>query len=390
MDAPRTTIANILRCGWLSDDGDCKSLDVAIGADRWPTICDVACRDGLAGLLLTAAKRLNLSIPNACADQLGEQAMRVAAANLHRRARLRDIAAAFSADGLELMTFKGMALLTQVYRRAELRPMGDIDLMIRPSQVNDACRTLERLGCRTGPSLLRDDFFPRLHYEREYHTPAPQPIKLDVHARPLRPAWHRRHLPDDALWENRQTIDIAGVAIHVPSPEIGLIHLLAHAALHGGVRLLWFMDIALYVRSASHRFDWSCFLDRVETWRLTGAVRAGLRSAETAMGPIVPQFVRERINRSPVGVVERVVLAHAPHDAARPVRAAVLQWLTMGGIRSRAGYLAALLWPGRRHLAGIYARRHRGWTLVASFVRWIRPAGRLFRVIRRPAAARLA
>lgn len=390
MNKTRQQIASILRCGWLTDGDVDAPVGIAIGANEWPAVCDVACRGGLAGLLFDAVNRMNMSIPKPCADQLGEQAMRVAAANLHRRARLRDIAAAFRSDGLDLMAFKGMALLAQVYRRAELRPMGDIDLMIRPSQVADACQTLERLGCRTGPSLLRDDFFPRFYYEREYQTPSPHPIKLDIHARPLRPEWYRRHLPDDALWHNCQSIDIDGAAIHVPSPDVGLIHLLAHTALHGCGRLLWLMDIALFTRSVSGQIDWSRFLDRVKSWRLTGAVRAGLQSAETELGPIVPQFVRDRIDQIPVSVVERIVLAHAPCDAARPVRAALLQWLTMGGLRLRMDYLAVLIWPGHGHLAGVYPRRHRGWTLVAGLLRWIRPAGRLLRVFRRPKAAGLA
>ena len=358
---------------------DSGALGADLGAVDWDGLCALACREGLAGLLVSAVRRLRLDVAPDHLAVLGEQAVRTAARNTHLRAQLARIAGYFERCGVDLMALKGIVLIDQLYGRSQLRPMGDVDVMVRPEQLDAACAALQRLGCHSGPPLLRGDFFPRYYNERTYMSPGPCPVKLDVHVRPFRPNWYRRRVPDDALWPACTTILIDGAPVRVASLERQLIHLVVHAAIHGAKRLLWLMDIALFVRRHGDRIDWGRLADLTVAWGLHHPVRTGLAAVQQQFGPIVPDRARRRLRVGRVGLMDRLVLWHAPRDAAHPVSTVMVELLSIRGLSPRVGYLGALIRPQPAHLAGLYNGRHVGWQLFATVRRVLRPLARVLR-----------
>lgn len=375
MNATRVQLTSILRSGLLEGDKGAPNLSEA----DLTTICHLARSEGLAGLFVKASRALGIELPESEDALLRNQVLRTAAANLHRRKILARVAESFAQSGLDVMVLKGMALIEQVYERCELRPMGDVDLMIRPHQTAEACRVLEEMGCYCGAPLLRDDFFPRCYYERAYYAPGSPPVKLDVHVRPFRPNWYRRSIADDALWDGCESLDIEGRLVWIPSAHRTLIHLLTHAAVHGGGRLLWLLDIACYARTMTNRIDWDQFAVLVANWRLAHPVLMTLDAVEDSFGLLAPPQVRRRLQRLRVGSVDRLVLWHAPRDAAHPVRHGLIEVLTLPGVAQRLTYLRALLFPQRGHLANLYPHRHPGWEICAQAWRLVRSVSRLFR-----------
>ncbi len=100
---------------------------------------------------------------------------------------LERIARAFNDAGVPVLALKGAALNLVLYDRPDERPMGDLDLLIKPENVEDAFAILEKLGCLRGEPLVREDFFPRFHYEVEFRAGDIYPVKIDLHVRPFRP-----------------------------------------------------------------------------------------------------------------------------------------------------------------------------------------------------------
>jgi len=112
---------------------------------------------------------------------------------------LERIAARFNKAGVPLMALKGAALNLTLYDRPDARPMADLDLMIRPEDVDQAFALLEELGGLRGEALVREDFFPRFHYEVEYTVGTIYPVKIDLHIRPFRPLRYAQSVPTNAL-----------------------------------------------------------------------------------------------------------------------------------------------------------------------------------------------
>ena len=356
---------------WLMAAGS-PNAELPATADAWAELARVAGADGLAGLVLEQASRRGIELPLAVLEQLRSASMVVAAGNIQAAAGLGEILKSFNRAGVPLMLLKGAALNLTVYPRPDLRPTSDVDLLIHPDHVEASLRLLEECGCRRGFDLVRDDFFPKYHYEVELFTDSPAPVRIDLHARPLRPLRISQTMPDDGLWEGAQSVLVGDAEAKIPSPEMMFIHLAAHAAYHGCSRLLWLYDIKRLTDAYGDSMDWGLIVRRTGQWRLSWPLLRAIERAGGLLGPVCPSEVTHALGAHPTSWRDRLALAHAPRDASSPMSHLVVDLLCTPGFRFRLGYLLSFLLPGKKHLAGLYPYRHRGWQACAHVWRGCR------------------
>jgi hypothetical protein len=348
-------------------------------AAAWPGLADAARRAGLSAFLLDAFNRAGVDVPSATTDALREHASRIAAHNVHLRQVLRPVIRAFDRAGVALMLLKGAALNLVHRDGTDLRPMSDIDAMIRRDQVAEADELLRRTGFQPGRNLVRPDFFPTYYGETEYRSEPPASVRIDLHVRPFRPLRYVRTVPDDALWDDAQAVTVDDSRVLIPGPEDMLLHLAGHAAIHGGTRLLWLFDIRRLVDWSGPGIHWERIAERARRWRVAHPVCAGLAQAEAVFGPVIPPGAMRALQAPRVSLADRLALWQAPHDATHPVRHVLVNVLCTPGLTHRLGYLRAVLFPDRAHLGSLYRRRHRGWVPCAHAYRWSRAVARALR-----------
>ena len=269
--------------------------------------------------------------------------------------------------------------------------MADLDLLVGIARVVEAQRLLADLGCREGELVVRDGFFPAYYYETEVVTDGIVPARIDLHVRPFRPLRTARTIPVDALWRGAAIVRRGTAEACVPRVELQFIQLAVHAAYHGWARLIWLYDLKRLVDVQGDTIDWALVADTACRWRLSHPLRCTLLRLRKCLEPVGPPELVGRLAEHPVSWRDRLVLAHAPSDAAAPVAHVFINLLTTPGWRFRAGYLWALIRPGQCHLQEVYPLRHTGWTIVAQAWRWLRAAGRMTVTVAalmwRPAAA---
>ena len=119
-----------------------ESVDVVRpgSAPAWDHFTTEVCAAGLAGLILEHASRLDIPLPPTVAGRLRRAAMAVAAHNMHLSNELEDIASVLNRASLPFMLLKGAALHRTLYRRPDLRPMSDLDLLESSAAVRRAAR----------------------------------------------------------------------------------------------------------------------------------------------------------------------------------------------------------------------------------------------------------
>src|SRR5262249_10311897 len=150
--------------------------------------------------------------------------------------------------GVEPILVKGWAA-ARSYSERGLRPSGDIDLLIRPSQMSAATNIL-----RSGrPGRFNVDL-----RHREFS-------KLDS-----------SRLED--LWDRSRLV---GPGIRVLGPEDALAFLCLHMLRHGAWRPLWLCDIAAELESRPTGFDWSVCLDGR---RQSGWIACAIKLAHQLVG----------------------------------------------------------------------------------------------------------
>ena len=303
--------------------------------------------------------------------------------NMRMMHLLERIAAEFNKADVPLMALKGGALYLTLYEQPDERPMADLDLMVRPEDIDKALPLLEGVGGIRGEPLVREDFFPRFHYELEYTVGTVYPVKIDVHVRPFRPLRYSQSVPSNALWDEAEPVSIGRSTILVPSVEGMLIHLAAHAAIHGCTRGKWLEDITRWIDRYEARIDWGGVLAKAQSWNLALPVREGLSRVQHEYGTVCPPEVSVRLSRLRVGWRDRLALWQAPRDAGHPAAHVAVNVLCTPGWRFRLAYLVAVLIPDKAHMGDWYPRRHWGWLPCAHVLRWLGPI-----VLRLPRAER--
>ena len=144
-----------------------------------------------------------------------------------REHRLPGTVAALAGAGGRAVVAKGWAVARH-YPETGLRPYGDVDLYVNPS---DGAAAREALGRSSGLAVDVHRGFPDLDDRDSGHVLA-----------------------------RAQTALLGGAAIPVLAPEDHLRLLCRHLLRHGAARPLWLCDVALLVESRPPGFDWDLFL----------------------------------------------------------------------------------------------------------------------------------
>lgn len=346
----------------------------------WDQVVGHACSAGVGGAVDRHMADRNVEIPRSAAIQLSSYRQHVAAATAYGLERAEPALARLQAAGIPFLVLKGAALNAALYDGPGLRPMMDVDLLIRPTDARRADEALRACGCRPGLDLVNEDFYPDYYYEREYLLPCRPQFKIDLHVRPFRPLRYARTLPADALWENPSRVRYGRLTVLIPNVENMLLHLAVHAACHGTAELKWLYDLKLWVDRYGSRLNLEGLIDKCAKWKLAWPVRVALEQVEKLFGESSPYLGRilDCLRRQRVSWKDRLVVAQSPRDADHPLAAIAVNLLCTPGVRFRLGYLRSVLLPDRSHLAQLYSRRHPGWPLVAHMVRIRRGATRRF------------
>ncbi len=293
--------------------------------------------------------------------------------NHHMMRVLERVAAAFNDADIPLLAMKGAALHLLLYAHLNDRPMDDLDLLVHPEDLDRASHLLKTLGGVCGEPLVQENFCPCFHYEIEFSIGEVYPVKIDLHVRPFRPLRYARLVPTNALWANAQCIPIGRATILVAGVEDMLIHLTAHAAIHGCSQRKWLQDIKRWLAMHQHDIDWYKFLCTTKAWRLTLPVREGLRAVVREVGAECPAYVISELSYHRISIQDRLVLWQSQRDADHPSAHVLINVLCTPGLRYSVAYLLAVALPSRQHMGSWYRRRHGGWYASALLLRWLRP-----------------
>jgi hypothetical protein len=251
------------------------------------------------------------------------------ARNVVALARVAELLDAAAADGVELLPIKGALFADALWGDPGLRPMADVDLLVRPAQLDAAVRALEACGlARAYPAgrarfttrhghdvaLVDGDFHLDLHYKL-FHE-----LGIDAAVEPV----FARAIPLRALGGERR----------VPSWDDHLFITLAHAATHAFDSPLWVLDVALLVERTG---GIAVAAAEARRRRATRAFDAALRLAHRALpadvpAPDAPPTARNRLLDAVLGpeplarppsqrrsLAARALVTDDPRDAAREI-----------------------------------------------------------------------
>lgn len=190
--------------------------------------------------------------------------------------------------GLRPMVIKGLALADR-YPEPSLRPMDDVDLLMRADEHREAADILRRAGWqatrRQGPK-----------YSRSLSHAAMPGLPVDLHCDLAVRAEQVFRFNAKDLWDAPQAGTLFGVEVFMPSPEAELLLLATHAGkpYHNFDRMLWAVDAAVVIRAAGSGatpIDWDR-LGELSKKAAAGSALAVLLSQAMRFGAASPSRMR--------------------------------------------------------------------------------------------------
>jgi hypothetical protein len=288
----------------------------------------------LNGLLPLVRRNLRESgaataIPHPVMQGLDRGYHKVAFKNHRLYADLATVLAACRRSGIEVIALKGAAFAESLWGNIALRPMDDLDLLVREADLHKADRLLTGLGYTYWPDWGGTE---RHHHLRPYCN-AETGTTVEIHRHIARPpfadSWDL-----DGLWARALPLRIAGVEGRVLCPEDALIHLCVHQCHHDPFtgKLKNLLDLRRLLQLYEDQIDWDHVVHQAQEGTAAYAYYP-LCLAKELLGVTIPASVLARLREGCHGgaLADGLVKMLARHNLFyRPGRPSLIPgWLTL-------------------------------------------------------------
>jgi hypothetical protein len=236
---------------------------------------------------------------------------------LHLEQRLVELTAALEADDIEVVALKGSAHAHLAYPDPSWRHFGDVDLLVRTSQLGAAVATLSsRCGLRRQTAELRPGYDRR--FTKSVTLLEPDGTELDLH-RTLLFGTFTFGIDLDELFASTVTFPVGGRRVRALGPETRLLHTCFHAGLGDPrPRLSSVRDLAQMLLTGDHDPDRVIAL--AERWECQAVVARGLQLCREQLdievaGPIAKRFGGHQPSRRDARAIASYVGSNRSHTA---------------------------------------------------------------------------
>jgi hypothetical protein len=198
----------------------------------WMRLRQIARKEGVTGILYKLLREGD--IPESVLESFRNDYQSITARNIINLSALEKLEDALSGENIQVMALKGASLLNNVYHDIGMRPMGDIDLMVRPAEQERFVNISKKLGYRVDPPLS--------HFLRKDKII----IDLHIHALNTDRITNRKELfPGgmDPVWDNSVPWAEGYRWLRRPDDVDNILLLSQHFMKHSFSRLIWLMDI---------------------------------------------------------------------------------------------------------------------------------------------------
>jgi hypothetical protein len=264
--------------------------------------------------------------------------------------QLRTLVSLLEADDIDVLPVKGPLLAVIAYGDVAMRgPAGDLDLVVRPSELARAVAALEKSGYRRVEAFL-EEHDPE-GWAREAHLFPPSAsigTLVELHAA-LSTCSATPNLDLDAVMARAGRQPLLGREFRALATEDLVLYLALHAGQHIWSRLIWTADIAALLRQPAP-IDWTVLLEHAAAVEARHRLAVTLYLAVDLFHADVPQNIQSRLFADP-----RV--GHTARLAHRRMR------LTSAGVKVPIG-LSGVLLRARSELAvRETSRQRRSWLM---------------------------
>jgi len=326
----------------------------------WDRFLEKARKEGIAPIVFQALPQIvdQDSVPRPVWRELRRDYYLTAAKNSIALNDLKAVLTECNREQIDVIVMKGAALAEPVYGNPALRPMSDIDLLIRKQDLHRLDRVLQSLNyapwARTPGNITEGDgYLTALIYRK----PSLRSASFHVH-------WHfvNSTIPNesyigtiriDEFRKGAKRTTISGTGAWVMAPHHLLIHLCEHALRvpHSLNKLIYFCDIAQSIDAYGTGLDWTLLMDEAKQSGIDRMVYLTLHFTRCYLQAAVPDAVLRELKPERFGFCERLFMKAVSHNCRRSGLSYLLHFSMNRGITGKARFILRTVVPPRNTLA---------------------------------------
>ena len=223
---------------------------------NWAALVQLAEQQGVVPILYRSLTSLGSEVPPATLAQLKQGYETNLRRTLLLARELIRILDRFDALAIDVIPYKGVALAETLYGDIALRQAGDIDLLVRASDLSRIKATLKDLGYTPHLPLSEPEECAYLGsgYECAFDSLLGRNL-LELQWA-LQPRFYAVDFELEPVFGRAISVNVAGRNMKTPSAEDLFLILALHAAKHVWGRLIWLCDIAQIVKLPALNWNW--------------------------------------------------------------------------------------------------------------------------------------
>lgn len=302
---------------------------------NWGYLIKRAGDEGVDSLLFYHLRNQQLAI----GSQLSAKYYYNLTSNIHLLDEFYDVLKRLQKKGVEVIALKGILLIEKVYKNIGLRPMSDVDVLVRKEAIPQVMKEMSDSGYRITPhghlGYLKDGEFPAV---------------IDFH-------WDIWFPETDDVWKRCKMAMINNIPVKSLDNEDALIYIATHQSInHGMHKLIWLCDIHEFIRVYRDSIDWQEFIKRVKGYGIEIPIYYTLLyTKELLLITEIPSDVLSvlRPNKSTslkARIFRKTTTNHYTVDVGH-----ILYLILLKGFKNRALYLFHYIFPQKEFIIKRYS-----------------------------------
>ncbi|MHB9056343.1 MAG: nucleotidyltransferase domain-containing protein [Paludibacteraceae bacterium] len=344
---------------------------------NWDVLAGNLMERGVAPLFYEKLSKLpdRLLIPYECREKLRQSGYRTLSRGMVLYEVFRNVATAFTSNGIQVVALKGIHLSEKLYEDIGLRQFSDIDLLVSREDGEKCLQILRGMGfVQTAGKVSKriSEISGMVHYPAMVRNG----VSVEIHIR-LHPEKAPYRLDTVQIMERAESCILNRVSVHVPERYDLLIFLCIHLHKHfeaGEIQLTCFLDIVNILDRECGQPDWQILRERCDSYNCREVVFKYI--------VLVNKYFRVFIPEEVIGEYRFLLSARDEKRFKRYLNGA--KWSSYGtsahirnvtglnSIGAKLRYIGMVLFPGKEFMIHKYRIRHASmYRLYYPYRHWI-------------------
>lgn len=320
----------------------------------WDHVVTLSEMEGVAGLLYHHLNDLNISdhLPKDVLQRLQSRYSQIKHHTLDIVKEAESLSFMLAREKIQAIALQGLSLVNSVYSDPGWRPLGDVDLMVKPDHKQQLKKLLYKAGYMpTHPAypdlLLKDDIW----------------IDIHTHILNVDRIQARRYLfPQDlnSMWKRAIPFSGQSNGLMLLDPYDNIIALAAHALKHGYSRLIWLVDLhESILKWGNNRTGWKKIAERAKFWHQEKIILYALILIEEFLGSKIPFRIKQDMGFDRLNILEKYLLRLRIKGFSSTLLCHLLWLVNIQSLRAKLGFVKETIFPKDEVMAQIFDEKSR-------------------------------